>query len=95
MASPLLGQKLGISPFASDIPSACDTGDELFQGAGRAGISHSQQTPPPTLQSFDCGHYTGQLIKSIGAYYKWLIKASIFTLLIGRESDDLLKYMHK
>ena len=83
-----VGQKLGISPFASDIPPACDTGDVLFQGAGRAGISHGQHTPPPTLHSCDCGHYAGQLIKPIGGYYKQSIKASIFTMLIGRESDD-------
>ena len=53
-----VGQKLGIFPFASDIPPACDTGDALIQGTEKTGISHGQHTPPPTLHSFDCGHYT-------------------------------------
>ena len=65
--SPPLGQKL--APFASDIPPAYNTRDALFQGAGRAGISHGKHTPPPTLHSFDCGHYAGQLIESIGTYH--------------------------
>ena len=58
-----LGPEAGIS---LDIPPACDTGVALFQVAGRTGISHGQHTPPPTLHSFDCGHYAGQLIKLKG-----------------------------
>ena len=71
---PLL--QISLLPVTPEMYSFKEQAEQGFHTAN----THLRQ--PYTV--FDCGHYTGQLIKSIGPYYKQIIKASIFTMLIGR-----------